>query len=278
MPAPTLPAHRRWRAVCRIQRRDLQAMLRGRGVYVVLSLSLLTSTLFLQNYLNFVQEQGLLVTSGALNAPLYAMIFLASLFLTLSVITMVGHEQAVGMIADLHGETADAFSYVVGKHLAQVSAYLVMGIIYGCGLVIWAGLANFSVSLDLIWIGLVSVLITAQVVALAIFLAVIYKGQTARNLFLSIVLILMVIQFGPEILANISPPGVYAHLSLSLQNSLASLSWIVTWISPYGHLSRGIEAVKMGSQAAYLTTLLSAALQTSLFIGFSIVSLERREG
>ena len=283
MSEPTLSVHpcwyERWQMVCRIQWQDLQVMFRGWGVYVVLSIALLTMSLFLQNYLYFTQEQGLLVTSGTLNGPLYGIIFLTSLFLALSIIASVSHERTVGMITDLYGEPAGFFAYVVGKHLALMTTYLIMGVSYGYCLMILARLANVSLSPDLIWIGLVSILITSQVVALGIFLTMVYsRDQTARNLLLSIALVFITVQFGPEILANISSQGLYDHLTLSVQHNLASIQWIINWISPYAYLAQGIEAVMINNQAAYLTTLLRAALQTTLFLSLSIVTLQRQEG
>jgi hypothetical protein len=262
----------RWQVISRVHQRELCSLFKCQAVYAVLSLSLLATGLILQTHLNFVQEQGLFVTSGALNGLLQAIIFLVSLVLGLSIVTSIGHEQAAGM-------TADAFSDVLGKYLARVTSYLVLAIIYGCCLAILAALANFSFFPNLIWIGLASVLITAQVVALAIFLAsLLSQGQVARNLFLSIMLALLVIQGGPEALTQITPQGVYDPLILSVQHGLASLRWTVSWISPYAHLNRGIEAAMIGHQATYLGTLLSAALQASLFLSLSLVILQRQEG
>ncbi|MCB0085803.1 MAG: hypothetical protein KDE47_32900, partial [Caldilineaceae bacterium] len=71
----------RWRAVRLIQRRELRTMLFGFGLYVVIALGLMAAILLLRNYLNFVQESGLLVMSGAFNFPLFAVIFLAAIYL-----------------------------------------------------------------------------------------------------------------------------------------------------------------------------------------------------
>jgi hypothetical protein len=91
----------RWQVISRVHQRELCSLFKCQAVYAVLSLSLLATGLILQTHLNFVQEQGLFVTSGALNGLLQAIIFLVSLVLGLSIVTSIGHEQAAGMTSHL---------------------------------------------------------------------------------------------------------------------------------------------------------------------------------
>ena len=268
----------RLQTLSHIHQQELFMLFRRPALYIGLSLALLATGLMLQTHLNFVQGQGLHVTSGPLNGLLHGLIILASLGVGRSVISGPGREQVVGTPDQLRAANAAVFPNVLGKFLAQLTTVLVLGLTYGGCLVLMVGPANFSLSPDLIGIGLVSLLIMAQVVALALFVASLCsQDRAARNLFLGIVLTLIVIQSGPEALTHLTSQDVYTPLILAVQHALAWLRETVAWLSPYAQLSRGIEAVMIGQQVDYLTALSSAALQTVLFLSLSIIRLQRRE-
>lgn len=267
----------RWHAARLIHRRDLRSMLLGYGVYLVLSLALLAGVLLLGNYLNFVDENGLLVLSGAFNLPLFAIIFLSAIFLALSSVATIARERDQGTMEALFYGPIDAIAYVLGKFLAQMATYLVMVAIYALCFIIYASFTNFTFPWSLGWVVLLSIWVTANVVTFGIFVSAwSSRVRTALLLFLSVVLVLVVIQFGQELLATIPLEGGYYNPVQLLQAALGALNEIISWLSPFSYLMQGMEAVRRQSSSTYLLVLAVSTFFSLLFFILSIVVLERK--
>ena len=267
----------RWRAVRLIQRRELRTMLFGFGLYVVIALGLMAAILLLRNYLNFVQESGLLVMSGAFNFPLFAVIFLAAIYLAVSSVTTIARERDQGTMEVLFYGPVDSISYVLGKYLAQMATYLFMLLVFALCFGLFAGLTNFSFPGNVGWVVLLSILVVSDVVAFSIFLSAQSSSvRTALLLFLSILLGLMLIQFGREILSAIPVTGRYYNPMLFMQNVLVNLNSVARWVSPFSYLMQGMEAVRRGSMDMYAVLAATSVLFSLLFLGLSVVLLERK--
>ena len=267
----------RWRAVRLIQRRELRTMLFGFGLYVVIALGLMAAILLLRNYLNFVQESGLLVMSGAFNFPLFAVIFLAAIYLAVSSVTTIARERDQGTMEVLFYGPVDSISYVLGKYLAQMATYLFMLLVFALCFGLFAGLTNFSFPGNVGWVVLLSILVVSDVVAFSIFLSAQSSSvRTALFLFLSILLGLILIQFGREILSAIPVTGRYYNPVLFMQNVLVNLNSVARWVSPFSYLMQGMEAVRRGSMDMYAVLAATSVLFSLLFLGLSVVLLERK--
>ena len=268
--------HRRHAAFL-IHRRDLRAMLFGKGIYLVLSLALLVTVTLLRNYLNFVDENGLLVLSGAFNFPLFVIIFLSALFLALSSLATIAREREQGTMETLFYGPVDAVSYILGKYLAQMVTYLVMMVIYAVCFMIYALLTNFTFPLSVGWVVLLSILIASNIITFGIFISALSGGvRPAVLFFMGVVVILTALQFGQEILAVLPWSDDYYNPVLFLQNVLAAVNRLLNWLSPFSFLMQGMEAVRRGSMSTYLIVTLVSAIFTLVFLGLSVVALERK--
>lgn len=271
------PWRYRWRAAFLIQQRDLRSMVFGLGMYGVLGLSMLAATLILRNYLNFVNEKGLLVLSGAFTLPLFAAVFLSSLFLALSSVTTIARERDQGTMEVLFYGPVDGVSYILGKYLAHIVVYLMMVVVYGVGFVLYAGLTNFTFPPRLIWVLLLSILVTSDVVAFGMFLSTLSRTvRAALLLFLAIVLVFVVIQAGHTFLTTIPIQDRYYNPVLFLKNAFSFLNQVAGWLSPFSYLNQGLNAVGRGSGTTYLVMLVISAAYTVVFLGLSVVALERK--
>jgi ABC-type transport system involved in multi-copper enzyme maturation permease subunit len=267
----------RWHATLLIQRREWRSMIFSWGLYIALSLALLAAILILRNHLNFVGENGLLVVSGAFTLPLFAVTIVSSLFLALSSVTTIAREREQGTMEALFYGPIDAFSYVLGKYLAQIATYLVMVIFYGCCFLFYASLTNFAFSGAQYLVLLLSVLIASNFIVVGIFFSALSgKVRTALLLFLGLVLVFLAIELGRELVIATPLQGSYYNPVQFLQNVLSFLSQITAWLSPFSYLSLGMDAVRRGSTNAYLTILLISTAYTILFLGLSVVTLERK--
>ena len=267
----------RWHAARLIQQRDLRSMLLGRGVYIVLSLALLAAVLILRNYLSFVDENGLLILSGAFNFPIFAIIFLTALFLALSSVATIAREREQGTMEALFYAPVDAIAYILGKYLAQVSTYLVMVVIYILCFLLYAFFTNFTFPVSLIWIGFLSVLVASDVIAFGIFISA-WSGRvrTAIFLFLTVIVLLILVQFGQQFLAAVPANSSYYSPVQFLQGALDFINRIVIWLSPFSYLTQGMEAIRRGSFATYWLIVGASVIFTLLFLALSVDALERK--
>lgn len=267
----------RRRAAQLILQRDLRSMIFGPGIYVVLSLSLAAAALIIRNSLNFVAENGLLVLASAFHLPLLVVILLTSLFLALSSVTMIAREREQGTMEVLFYGPVDRFSYILGKYLAHIVTYFVAVVIYGVCFVLFAGLTNLALPLSMIGIIILSVLTASGVIALGMFLSTLSSSaRAALFLFLGIILVFIAIQVGHELLENISPQSRYYDPMLFLKSVVSFLLEVTNWVSPFAYLNQGMTAVERGSGTSYLLMSLISVIYAILFLGLSVVSLERK--
>lgn len=267
----------RWHAVLLIQRRDLRSMVLGLGIYIVLSLSLLASALILRNYLNFIDESGLLVLSDPFRLPFFIVTLLFSLFLALSSVTTIAREKDQGTLEVLFYGPMDCFSYILGKYLAQISSYLVAAAIYVCCFALYAGLTNLIFPLSMTWVIVLSVLTISAIIAFGMFLSTLTgTARAALLLLLGVVLLFVVIQAGHELLANVSSQDRYYNPILFLKNVFSFLNRVANWLSPFSYLNQGMNAVRRGDGTPYLVMLLVSAIYAVVFLGLSMVTLERK--
>ena len=267
----------RWHATRLIYQRDLHNMLWGPSFYIVISFAMFVAFLLLRNYMDFVGESGLVVLSGAFNFPLFAVIFLAAIFLALTSVTTIARERDLGTIEALFYGPIDGFSYILGKYMAQIVAYLVMMTVLGSGFWLYTAATNFTFPNTLGWVILLSILVTSDVIAFSIFLSALSnRVRSALSVFLIVVLILLVIQFGQELLAVIPLQSHYYNPALFLQDTLALLAQVVRWFSPFSYLMQGMEAVRRGEMSSYGLTCLIASLFTLLFLSLAVITLERK--
>ena len=246
------------------------------GMYIALSLALLAAILILRNHVNFVDENGLLVVSGAFTLPLFAVIFVSSLFLALSSLTSIAREREQGTMEALFYGPVDSFSYIVGKYLAQILIYLAMVIFFGCCFLFYSALTNFAFSSGQVLILLLSILIASDFIVVGIFLSALSgKVRIALLLFLGVILVFLAIELGQGLVSSAPlEAGSYYNPRQFLQNVLTFLSQITAWLSPFSYLSLGMDAIRRGSVETYLTVLLLSAVYTILFLGLSIATLE----
>ena len=267
----------RWHAARLIQQRDLRAILLGKTVYIVLALAILAAVLLLRNYLNFVQDNGLLVLSGAFNFPLFTLIFVSAIFLALSSVTTIARERDQGLLEALFYGPVDVPAYVVGKYLAQMLVYLVMVLIYALCFAIYAALTNFTFPSSLGWVVLLSLTVVSDVIAFGIFLSAWSRDvRTALVTLLGVILLLGVIQFGRELLAAVPISNRYYNPVLFLQNILAELNHLGQWLSPFSYLFNGMEALRRDVWRDFWLALLAALAFLLLFLALSVITLSRR--
>src|SRR5207247_441067 len=121
----------RWRTIWAIGRRDLLGMLYGPAIYVVVALGMLATLPVVHGYLDAVERNRLLVLTDPFSLPFFVAATIAMLFLALSSVATIAREKDQGTLEVLFYGPVDRGSYVLAKHLAQLLAYLPMGLALG---------------------------------------------------------------------------------------------------------------------------------------------------
>lgn len=269
----------RWCAILLIQRRDLQAMVYGLGIYFTLFLSLLVSSLLIKNNLGLASKRGVLVMTRPLYLPFFLTAVLSSLYLAVSSATSISRERDQGTLEVLFYGPLDYISFILGKYMSQMVIYLLIISINILCLALYALLFNMAFSGELVWAALLSLFTTSSVVAFGMLLST-FTGRvrTSLFLFLGVVLVFLAIQGGYQIVSGFSietRPGRVNPL-LFIREALAFLNRLTLWLSPFSYLSRGMDALTVGNLGAYLGLLLLSALSTALLLFACIVALERK--
>src|SRR5438034_6195918 len=103
-------------------------MLYGPGMYLVVAFGMLATVPVVSSYLDAVERSRILVLADAFTLPFFVAATIAMLFLALASVATVAREKEQGTLETLFYGPVDVASYVLAKHLAQVVAYLPIGL------------------------------------------------------------------------------------------------------------------------------------------------------
>lgn len=248
----------RWRLARTIQRRDLHATLYGFGLYVTLAAAIVVAATVLRNYVKSVQDSGLYVLSNPFAIPLFGAVVLSSIYLAIVSTTTIARERDQGTLEVLFYGPMDAVAYLLGKYLAQMSVYVLMVVIYLIALLLYALVTNFVFGLNLLWAAFLSAATASAIVTVGILLSTLNRSARGALLaLLALVLSFLGVQLGHDYVSGLTgglPRGQSNPLQF-LQTILAWLDRLFSWLSPFAHLERGIDALLRGSAGEYLLML-----------------------
>ncbi len=233
--------------------KDLRGLLLSPGTYLVVLLAGLAAHLFLNTLAQSIADSGLAVLSGAFNLPIYSVLFVTGLFLALASVTSISREREQGTLEVLFYGPIDAVAYIGGKLVSFGLAYLGLLALYLVCYALFAGTTGFAFAVPT-WavIGL-SVPVVMHVVALGIFVSTVTRRvRTSLAWFLLILLVLLALQFSPDLL-EMAPAGNRFYPPLRLARiMLERINQAFTWVSPFALLIKGTEAVRRADVLQYV--------------------------
>ena len=269
----------RWHLARTIQRRDLHATVYGFGLYVTLSAAIAVAATVLRNYVRSVQDSGLYVLSDPFAVPLFGAVVLSSIYLAVVSTTTIARERDRGTLEVLFYGPVDAVAYLLGKYLAQMSAYVLMAGIYLAALWLYALVTNFIFDLNLLWAAILSMATASSVVAVGILLSTLNRSvRGALFALLAIVMAFLGIQLGHDYVSGLASGLRRGQTNplLFLQTILRWLDGAFRWLSPFAHLERGIDALLRGSASEYSLMLGLSLLFTVVAFGLAVRTLRRK--
>jgi len=271
----------RWHLARAVQRRELHATLYSLGLYVILAVSIAAAATVLRNQIVAVQDSGLSVLSNPFAGSFLGAVVLSSLYLALTSTVTIARERDQGTLEVLFYAPMDPLAYLLGKYLAQLAAYALMVIVYLATLAVYALVTNLAFTPRLLGAVLLSVITASTVVAVGFLLSTLNRSaRGALVALLGIIAVFLTVQLGHDYVAGLTAglPVNRANPLLFLQTVLAWLDEILSWLSPFAHLERGIDALLRGSLGEY-GLMLALSLVYSVFVfGLAVRALQHRGG
>lgn len=256
--------------------RGFKASIYGFGLYFVTLAGTVTGAVSTSIYVGTVWENGLLIVSNPLGLPLYLSIIIGAAYLAIAASISVSRERDSGSLEVLFYGPVDAVSYILGKYVEQMLAFIVMLAFYSIVFFIFGTLTNFGFSSDAVLSMVLSFALTSSVAAFGIVLSSFTSNTRASVLGLVALLVMFVgVQWGESFLAGldssaISPVLFYARSFLSV------VARLVAWISPFACFNRGIQALAVGNISVYAASFASSVVYTFMFLALAIVGLRKK--
>jgi ABC-type transport system involved in multi-copper enzyme maturation permease subunit len=266
----------RRRAIAVIGRRDLRALLLGPGGYVALSLGLLAGLLVVRTHLDAIARDRLLALADAFTLPLFIASLVVIFFLTLVSAAGIAREREGGTLETLFYGPVDAWSCVLGKHLALVAGYAAFGLALVALLGVCAAITGLPLGGAFPASALLSVGAAAAMAALGVLCSALMRGaRAAIGLLLGIGLLLAALWLGGSLLSGVDVANNTSPL-LWLRDLMIGLDSLLGWLSPVATYERGIEAAKRVDPLAYLGALTLLLAQCLAGLVGAVVALRRR--
>ena len=269
----------RWHAINIIRDRNTQVTLYHFGIYVTITLALVTSALALHNTLRFTERNVVFVANQPLFLPILVCTGLVSLYLGVIASVSVSRERDRKTLEVLMYGPVDEAAFLLGIFLAQLLIFLVaMAFLF-----IWSNLAvwvlNLGFSFEVIGVLIASILMASVIVAFGLFTAVWGdKTRTALVVLILVLLLLAGVQIADQVVSNIivsTNPSSNDPI-LIIRNALAMLTRLIQWISPYAQLTQAMDALVNHSLVSYLVNLGIMLIQSSVLLVGGIKLLSRK--
>ncbi len=267
---------RRWVAIWTIARRDVLGMLYGPGIYVVVALGMLATLPVVRSYLDAVERNRVLVLADPFSLPFFVAATIAMLFLALASVATIARERDQGTLEVLFYGPVDHGSYVLGKHLGQVLAYLPMGLGLAALFLSYAAMTGLRLGGSFVAELALSLFTAAAVAAVGVLLSTLARGVRAGIALLGgLTVLFLAIRFGSELLSGIRVANNSSPL-LFLRELAIFLDHLAGYVSPFSVFQSGVDAVVRGDGPAYLAAVLLLCLQCAALLAASVRLLGRR--
>lgn len=267
-----------WSTLHTLQRRDLGVYLRSISTYIVAGLGLLTSAIMIRSNLAYaLNNDGLIVVANPMTLPFFVTALILTAFLALNACTAVAREFDQGTVEVLFYGPVNAVSYIVAKFLAMTTGYVLMLLVVVLNIIVASLLTHLRLSSDILAGAVLSVFTSAAAIAFAIWLAtVMQRMRTAVLTLVGALILLLTLQVGDGFLdaasaaAGSDSPVYYLAQIVHLLNNLA------TWLSPFGYLMRGMNAVANGQNWLYILALVVSIAFALAFVALATLTIRLR--
>lgn len=266
----------RWHVTKLISRRGLQSGLRGAVLPFVLTFALLVSALMIAGNVGQLGQEGLLAIARPMTYPFFIAVGVISFYLALAGALAIVRDRDRGTMETLFYGPVDSISYILGRFFEHLLIFLVLLVLTTIFFLISALITRFAITVQFWQAFFLSIFLAAGVIAFGIFISSITKRTiNAVVLFLALMLLFVGIQFTQVALSGTDLSNPSAGLALGVK-VVTALGKVISWVSPFSYLSRGLDAVDLASSGQYLLSLLQASIYAAVLLGFSNYFFQRR--
>ena len=260
-----------------LTKRDLVSALHGWGIYVVTVISFLLSSFFLGRYLGGIREDNILISTDPLRDFLFfPSVIIISFYLTILSSISVSRERDQGTLEILFYGPVNSLAFILAKYLKETLTYLIIVVFFFAYFWGVSGLTNLGFSYGLAKAIFLSIFLVSCWISFGLFISSL--TSRVRNSILWVVgvfLALWALYFGQALLLSLSTKEMPAFLSY-IGGAVSFIYQAVWWISPLSYLSRGMDAVNVGSGWLYGMSILYSIIYSVVLIILSIFILKRK--
>ena len=260
-----------------IHKRDLRIALFSPALHVVTTISILVGIVIIRNYLSYIESNGLYPMPDLFSFPFRWVIIVTGVYLAFSAVVAIARERESGTMELLFYGPVDNVSYVIGKYSAQFTLYCLLIVLYLICFLILSNIAGIHIPESFFMMMLLSLFTGAYLISVGIFVSTISKSVRSATLaFLTLIASALFIQTSQALLLSIAPESDYYNPVLLLQQLLAWIQTLLSWLSPFSYLNYGVDEMLRGNMIAFLRVIGLSTVFCLVFIVSSIIGLKIR--
>ncbi len=260
-----------------LTKRDLVSALHGWGIYVATVISFLLSSFFLGRYLGGIREDNIRISLDPLSGFLFfPSVIIISFYLTVLSSISVSRERDQGTLEILFYGPVNSSAFILAKYLKEILTYLIIVVFFFAYFWGVSGLTNLGFSLGLVKAIFLSIFLVSCWISFGLFISSL--TSRVRNSILWVVgvfLAFWALYFGQGLLLSLPAEEMPVFLSY-IGGAVSFIYQAVWWISPLSYLSRGMDAVNVGSGWLYGMSILYSIIYSVVLIIFSMFILKRK--
>ncbi len=245
-----------------LARRELRTTLRSSSTYVALAIAFGLAGWMLSNDVDLVRSNGLMVHAAPFRAPLLAAILVLCFFMALSAVLSVARDRDRGTLEVLFYGPVDETSYLAGKLVGLLGAYVTIIPMLLAGLVVLSLLTGFALGLNLFVALALSMIPAAGIVTVGLLLSAAAK-RVRSSLFFFIATVGLFVGVGVSYsFVSRIPIDDPASPIVPLRDALATLEGLLARLSPFTYLEQVFERANIGSWGAVWQSLALSVIGT----------------
>lgn len=236
------------RLVLVLARREAASALRGFGVYLAATVAAGAATWFLLIEVRALEVAGIAASADPFRSSVNAAMMILALYFAVGAAVSTARDREIGTLEVLFYAPMNETSYVTGKVLGILCAYLVILPILALCLWLMSRLSGFQLPTSLPASLTFSVAPAAMVASFGVLLAIgLGRVRTAVLVLggVSLLLIGTAVAYSIVLMIPIENPSSPV---LSLRDALAAVNMVLRWISPFSYVQRVVvEGVAIGA-------------------------------
>ncbi|MBA2718314.1 MAG: ABC transporter permease subunit [Chloroflexi bacterium] len=265
--------HLRIAGILLLARREVGSVVRGPGIYVILTLASLVAAVVVRSYLDFIAGSGTLVLADPLGSPLLFAVLTITGYLGLVAAAGLAGERERGTLEVLFYGPVDAASFVTGKLVGYLCVYVLMAAALVGFMMLTAALTGIPLGGRTLLVLAASLLTAGSMIALGLLLgALTGRSRVALALTGLVIAFFAAIEVGNRV-AGSQPAD---SLLGSAAGLLAMASEFIGWVSPFSYLWRAQDSLALGQTIDVLVALIGTVVYGLVSAGLAILVLRRR--